>query len=257
MNLLAANLVDQFYMLIWPMLRIGSFMAFASIYSIRAVNLRVRLAITVCMTIFLVLQLRLDLPRIDPLSVDGLREIFNQLFIGFSMGLIMQLATASVVVAGQTVSNSIGLSLANMMDPSLGNVPVTSEFFTILATLIFVTTGGDLIVFGILLDSFHHFPIGENLMSQAMFGKMISWSAVIFFGAMLISLPVMVTLLFVNIGLGFVTRAAPSLNIFSVGFPAMLFSGFVILWLAIPNILDRINWVWIQAFNQLRDMMLH
>jgi len=120
-----------------------------------------------------------------------------------------------------------------------------------------VTTGGDLIVFGILLDSFHHFPIGENLMSQAMYGKMITWSSVIFFGAMLISLPVMVTLLFVNIGLGFVTRAAPSLNIFSVGFPAMLFSGFVILWLAIPNILDRINWVWIQAFNQLRDMMLH
>ena len=150
MNLLAANLVEQFYSLIWPLLRISAFLTFASIYSIRAVNLRVRITLALVLTIFLVLQLRLDLPKIDPLTVEGLREIFNQLFIGFTMALIMQLATASVVVAGQAVSNSMGLSIANMIDPTLGSVPLTSQFFTILGTLIFVSTGGDLIVFGIL-----------------------------------------------------------------------------------------------------------
>ena len=115
MNLLAANLVDQFFTLIWPLLRISAFLTFASIYSIRAVNLRVRITLALVLTIFLVLQLRLELPRIDPLTVEGLREIFNQLFIGFTMALIMQLATASVVVAGQAVSNSMGLSIANMI----------------------------------------------------------------------------------------------------------------------------------------------
>jgi flagellar biosynthetic protein FliR len=77
-----------------------------------------------------------------------------------------------------------------------------------------------------------------------------------FLASMLIALPVLITLLFVNVGLGFVTRAAPSLNIFSVGFPAMVLSGFLILWLALPNVIGRINWLWVQTFNQLRSLLL-
>ena len=256
MNFLAANLVDQFYALIWPLLRISAFLTFASIYSIRAVNLRVRITLALALTVFLVFQMRMELPRIDPLSLLGLREIFNQLFIGFTLAMIMQLATASLVVAGQVISNAMGLSIANLIDPNLGNVPLTSQFLTILGTLIFLTTGGDLIVFGILLDSFQHFPIGQNIFSQDVMGKMTAWSSIVFVGAVLVSLPVMITLLFVNIGLGFVTRAAPSLNIFSVGFPAMMFTGFIILWLAIPSMLSRVDWLWVQTFNQMRDLIL-
>jgi len=85
---------------------------------------------------------------------------------------------------------------------------------------------------------------------------MTAWSSIVFVGAVLVSLPVMITLLFVNIGLGFLTRAAPSLNIFSVGFPAMMFTGFIILWLAIPSMLSRVDWLWVQTFNQMRDLIL-
>ena len=73
-----------------------------------------------------------------------------------------------------------------------------------------------------------------------------------FIGALLVAMPIMVTLLLINIGLGVATRAAPSLNIFSVGFPAMIFGGFVILFLAMPNIATRIQWLWTQGFNQVR-----
>jgi flagellar biosynthetic protein FliR len=72
----------------------------------------------------------------------------------------------------------------------------------------------------------------------------------------LIALPVMMTLLFVNVGLGFVTRAAPSLNIFSVGFSAMLMAGFVILWLALPSTVGRMNWLWVQTYAQMRNLLL-
>jgi flagellar biosynthetic protein FliR len=150
----------------------------------------------------------------------------------------------------------MGLTMANMIDPTLGNVPVLSQFFTLLGTLVFLAIGGHLIVFGILLESFTQFPIGQSLMTQAFMGKMIAWSGMMFLASMLIALPVLITLLFVNVGLGFVTRAAPSLNIFSVGFPAMVLSGFLILWLALPNVIGRINWLWVQTFNQLRSLLL-
>lgn len=254
MNLLMLDLVDRFYALIWPLLRISAFMGFASIFSIRAVNLRLRILISFGLTVFISMQI--DIPKLDPATVLGLKEIFNQIFIGFSMAMVMQLATAALVIAGQALSGSMGLTMANLIDPTLGNVPVLSQFFTLLGTLVFLAIGGHLIVFGILLESFQQFPIGQSLMTQEFMGKMISWSAMMFLASLLISLPVLITLLFVNIGLGFVTRAAPSLNIFSVGFPAMVLSGFLVLWLALPNVIGRINWLWVQTFNQLRSLLL-
>jgi flagellar biosynthetic protein FliR len=253
MNLEMLNLLDKFYSLVWPMLRISAFLTFSSIFSIRAVSLRIRVSISIVLTVFL--SLHMDIPRIDPVTADGLKEIVNQLFVGLVMAMIMQLASASIVVAGQAVSGSMGLSMANMVDPTMGNVPVISQFFTILGTLVFLSIGGHLIVFGLLLESFTLFPIGKSLMTQELLGKIISWGALMFVSALLISLPVVITLLFVNIGSGFITRAAPSLNIFSVGLPALLLSGFVVLWLSIPSVIQRISWLWVQTFNQMRSIL--
>ena len=254
MNIEMLNLLDKFYALIWPMLRISAFLAFSSIFSIRAVNIRIRISIGLVLTIFLSMQL--EVPKIDPATAEGLKEIFNQLFIGFAMALIMQLTTAAIVLAGQAVSGSMGLSMATMVDPTMGSVPVVSQFFNILGTLVFLSIGGHLIVFGLLLESFTLFPIGKVLMTQDLLGKMTAWGAMMFVAALLISLPVVITLLFVNIGVGFITRAAPSLNIFSVGFPAILLSGFVVMWLAIPSMVNRMSWWWVQTFGQMRGMLL-
>jgi flagellar biosynthetic protein FliR len=133
---------------------------------------------------------------------------------------------------------------------------VVSQFFTILGTLVFLSIGGHLIVFGLLLESFTLFPIGKSLMTQDVLGKMTAWGAMMFVSALLIALPVVITLLFVNIGVGFVTRAAPSLQLFSVGLPAILLSGFIILWLSVPSIINRINWLWVQTFSQMRGMLV-
>ena len=255
LNVSLLELLDRFYALIWPLLRIGAFLAFSSLFSLRAVNLRIRVVIALVLTVFVAMQI--EIPRIDPVTVQGLETLFQQIFMGFTMGMIMQIATAAIVVAGQAVSGSMGLSMANMIDPNLGNVPVIAGLFTTLSTLVFMTTGGHLIVFGILLESFRQFPIGASFWSQALLGKMISWSALMFLAGLLISLPVVITLLFVNIGLGFVSRSAPSLNIFSVGFPAMVISGFAVLWLATPSIIERINWTWVRSFDQLRSMLLN
>jgi flagellar biosynthetic protein FliR len=65
----------------------------------------------------------------------------------------------------------------------------------------------------------------------------------------------MVALLFINIGLGVATRAAPSLNIFSVGFPAMIAAGFGVLMVALPSIGGRIQWLWLQGFIQVRTLV--
>jgi flagellar biosynthesis protein FliR len=92
-------------------------------------------------------------------------------------------------------------------------------------------------------------------MNQDAYGLIVRWSSMIFLGGLLLSLPVMVALLFINIGLGVVTRAAPSLNIFAVGFPAMIIAGFFVLFVSMDSIGGRISWLWVQGFATLRALL--
>ncbi len=253
MNVLAADIVERFYTFLWPMLRISALMIAAPIFSLSAFNLRLRILMALVMT-WLVYPLH-TWPLLDPSSAPGLIEVFNQIMIGAVMGLILQIVVAALVVGGQSISAAMGLSMANMIDPNMGNVPVISQLMIVMSTLIFVGFGGHAVLLGLISESFHSLPIGTSILNQNVYGRVLQWSSMVFLGAVLMALPVMVSLLFINVGLGVVTRAAPSLNIFAVGFPAMIIAGFLILIISMESIGHRIEWLWVQGFTVVRDVM--
>ena len=252
MNIAAIDIVERFYAFMWPMLRISALLLAAPVFSLTALTVRIRVLLALALSV-MVYPL-FTWPDIDPLSPAGLLEICNQLVIGVFMGLALQIVTAAVVVAGQTISNSMGLSMASLIDPNLGNVPVVAQFLLILSTLIFVSLGGHTMLLALILESFATLPVGSSLFGPQAYAQLVSWSSMIFLGALLTALPVMVTLLFMSIGLGVVTRAAPSLNIFSVGLPATIVVGFVVLLLSLANIGSRIQWLWLQGLLQIRSL---
>ena len=108
---------------------------------------------------------------------------------------------------------------------------------------------------GLILESFQSLPIGTSLINPDAYGIVIRWSSMIFMGGLLMALPVMVSLLFINVGLGVVTRAAPSLNIFAVGFPAMIFVGMFVLFMFMESVVGRMAWLWVQGFEVVRDLL--
>jgi flagellar biosynthetic protein FliR len=224
----------------------------APILSQNAINTRLRVLIALVLT-WLIYPLH-RWPLLDPVSAQGLLQVFNQVAIGATMGLVLQIVVAAVVLGGQSISSAMGLSMANMIDPNLGNVPVISQFLLVMSTLVFVGFGGHAILLGLVSESFHTIPIGTSMLNQAVLGKVLQWSSMMFLGALLMALPVMVFLLFINVGLGIVTRAAPSLNIFAVGLPAMMLAGFLVLILSLDAIGARIDWLWVHAFDVLRDL---
>jgi flagellar biosynthetic protein FliR len=253
MNFLAADIVERFYTFLWPMLRISALMITAPIFSLNAFNLRLRILIALVLA-WLVYPLH-RWPVLDPSTAPGLVEVFNQIMIGSVMGLILQVVIAAMVVGGQSIAAAMGLSMASMMDPNMGNVPVISQLMIVMSTLIFVGFGGHAIMLGLISESFNTLPIGTSILNQSIYGRVLQWSSMVFLGAVLMALPVMVSLLFINVGLGVVTRAAPSLNIFAVGFPAMIIAGFLILIISMSSIGARIEWLWVQGFNVVRDVM--
>ena len=253
MELLAADIVARFYTILWPMLRISALMITAPIFALRAFNVRLRVLLVVLLA--LMVYPMHTWPVIDPASAAGLKEMFNQIAIGAISGLILQMVTAAMVVAGQVIATSMGLAMASLMDPNMGNVPVISQFLVVLGSLIFVGSGGHVILLGLILESFHTLPIGTSIFAPESLGLLLRWSSMMFLGAVLISLPVMVAMLFINIGVGIITRAAPSLNIFSVGFPASVAVGFLILFAFLGSMIGRIDWLWVQSFSTLRELL--
>ena len=253
MSFLAADVIERFYTFLWPMLRISALMITAPIFSISAFNVRLRILMALVMAL-LVYPLH-TWPVIDPSTAQGLVEVFNQLMIGSVMGLILQVVVAALVVGGQSIAAAMGLSMASMVDPNMGSVPVISQLMIVMSTLIFVGFGGHAIMLGLISESFNSLPIGTSILNQNVYGRVLQWSSMVFLGAVLMALPVMVSLLFINVGLGIVTRAAPSLNIFAVGFPAMTLAGFLILIISLESIGARIEWLWVQGFNVVREVL--
>ncbi len=253
MELLVADIVGRFYTFLWPMLRIGALLVTAPVFALSAFNLRLRVLLALALTA-MVYPLHVW-PAIDPVSAAGLREIFNQIAIGALAGLTLQVVVAAMVVAGQAIASSMGLTMATMLDPNLGNVPVLSQFMIVLGSLVFVGSGGHAVLLGLILESFNFLPIGTSILTQDNLGLLVRWSSMMFLGSVLIALPVMVALLFINVGVGVMTRAAPSLNIFSVGLPASIAAGFVILIMFLGSMVGRIDWLWLQAFGTVRNLL--
>lgn len=253
-SFLVADIVQAFYTVVWPMIRISALLMTAPILSMKAVNLRIRVIVAIALTI--TIYPLIEWPILDPLSPNGLVEVFHQAMIGAVMGLMLQVVAAAFVVAGQSISTTMGLAMATMSDPNLGTVPVIGQLLTILASLLFLGSGGHIVLIEMLLESFRLLPIGQRLILPEIYQELIAWSSTIFLGAVLLALPIISIMLLINIGMGIVTRAAPQLNIFAVGFPAMIIVGLIVLISSLGGIGIRMQWLWNLGLQQIRISIL-
>ena len=251
MELLVTEVVERFYSFVWPMLRISAFFLVAPFFSLQVVTVRIRVLLAALLS--WMIYPFVEIPAIDPSTVTGLVEVFNQVLVGAIMGLILQVVTAALVVGGQTISMSMGLGMANMIDPNVGNVPLLSVFILIFSTLIFLGLGGHIIMLSLLIETFSVLPIGQTVVPSELFAFIIKWSSMTFLGAVLIALPVMVSLLFINLGIGVITRTAPALNIFAVGFPAMIIAGIILFSVSMTSIGYRVQWLWLKSLETIKE----
>jgi flagellar biosynthetic protein FliR len=254
-NFTEAQIQGQVASFIWPLLRISAMFVAVPLFSLRAVPARVRLILSVAMT-FVVMPLLPVFPAADMFSYEGIRVAIAQVMIGLSSGFIVQLVFAAVVFAGQGVALSMGLGFASMVDPQNGQqVPVVAQLYVITSTLIFLGLDGHLLLIKMLLDSFTSLPIGIDGITKTNIWALIAWSSRMFAGGLLLAMPVIVSLLLVNISFGVATRAAPQLNIFSVGFPVTLMLGIVLIWLTLPDVLDQFTGILTDAYDLIGQLL--
>jgi flagellar biosynthetic protein FliR len=185
----------------------------------------------------LVVPLLPPAPDISPFSLPGLQVLAQQVLIGVAFGFVLQLVFDAVGLAGQLLANTMGLSFAFNVDPLRGaSTAAIGQFYVVLMVLTFLVLDGHLAVIQLVVDGFRTLPVGmQGLGADGMLGVAATGS-LLFSGALSIALPGLTALLVANIGFGLISRAAPTLNIFAVGFPITIVFGLVVLQIGLPGV---------------------
>ena len=239
----------------WPLVRIAALLMAAPIFNIRQIPARVRILLAVLITL-IVHPVLPPAPVVPLLSSDAVLIAVQQIGIGVALGLMMQMAFNALIFGGQAMAYSMGLGFANMMDPANGvQVPVIAQFWLILAMLAFLLTNGHLVLISVLVDSFTVLPIAVDGLTRAGVWELLSWASRMFAAGLVMALPVIFSLLLINIGMGVVTRAAPQLNIFAVGFPVTMLLGFVLIWITLPQVMTSFGRLVLETFSQAAVVM--
>ena len=241
---------------IWPLIRIGAMAAAAPILSSRQTPVIYRLGLVLVLT-WLVMPVIPAPPLVDTFSHQAFLMVLQQILIGVVMGFVLQMVFGALVFGGQVIAYSMGLGFAAMMDPQNGvQVPVVAQFYLILATILFLVLDGHLVLIELLVQSFHTFPIAVDGISRNGLSDILVWGSSMFSGGLLMALPVMGALLLVNLGMGVITRAAPQLNIFAVGFPLTMLIGFLLMWASLPSLMDNYQNLLAAGFSLIRRLLL-
>jgi len=238
---------------ILPLFRIGAVLMTMPIFGTTLVPSRIRLYFALAITLVVMPGLP-PMPPVQALDLSALLLIAEQIIIGALMGLSLQLFFQAFVVAGQIISIQMGMGFASMVDPTNGvSAAVIGQFLTMLVTLLFLGMNGHLVVFEVLTESFTTLPVGSAMLVNHFWdiANKMGW---VLGAAMLLVMPAITALLVVNIAFGVMTRAAPQLNIFSIGFPLTLVLGLVIFWVSLGDILNQYQPLATEALQLLRDM---
>ncbi|NVK31751.1 MAG: flagellar biosynthetic protein FliR [Gammaproteobacteria bacterium] len=220
--------------LLWPLMRISAMLLAMPVMGANAMPVRIRVMYAFFLS-FTIAPLIPEVPEVDLLSGTAVLIALHEVILGAAIGLCLQFIFVSLIAAGEQMALSMGLGFATMIDPANGvSVPVLGQLLMIIGALLYFVSGLHGQVIETLLASFFKAPVQTMAFDKDIFFQIASAMSFVAMSAVLISLPITASVLLVYVGLGVMTRAAPQMNIFSVGFPVTLMTGIIGVLLLMP-----------------------
>jgi flagellar biosynthetic protein FliR len=222
-----AQLTEWLSPLMWPFLRTLAVFTSAPVFSSRAFPVRARIALA----FFVALAAQPTLGSQPVISITGagaMGAVVQQVGVGLAIGFVVRVVFAAVELAGEVVGFQMGLNFASFFDPSLNTQSsAVARFFGQMASFMFVVMNGPMLVLMAVLTSFVSFPVDQNFLEALKHMKIVDLGADLFASGLWIALPMVGMLMFANLALGVVSRVAPQMNIYAIGFPITLTVGLV------------------------------
>jgi flagellar biosynthetic protein FliR len=214
-------------------LRIGAFLVASPFFGSRMVPLTVRIVFSIAVGLGIMSQI--EFPDLQILMGATLLPIvFQEVFVGLACGMVLSICFSSVILAGEKIAATSGLAFAAQIDPVSGaQSPVISQIFQLFLLILFFSLNGHLVIFDLIFKSFELVPLGSFYEFESVIEKSLQSSNTLYYNAVIIVLPIVSILFFMNLGIGFITKSAPQLNLFSFGFPLTILGTFFALYFSV------------------------
>ncbi|MDV7103209.1 flagellar biosynthetic protein FliR [Vibrio sp. TH_r3] len=236
----------------WPFTRISAMFMVMTVTGARFVSTRIRLYLSLAVTLAVMPAIPAVTTSIELVSLAGFLTTLEQLIIGVAMGMVTQFILQTFVMLGQILGMQASLGFASMVDPANGqNTPLLGQLFMFLATMFFLATDGHLKMISLVVMSFKTLPIGTGSLTNTDFRELSLWLGTMFKTALSMSLSGIIALLTVNLSFGVMTRAAPQLNIFSLGFAFALMVGLLLCWYIMLGLYSHYELYWVEGEQQI------
>ncbi|HVO90983.1 MAG TPA: flagellar biosynthetic protein FliR [Casimicrobiaceae bacterium] len=236
---------------LYPFVRVLALMSAAPLFSHASVPFPVRIGLALVITLVIAPTLPAA-PFVSPFSALGVIEVVTQVLIGVAIGLTMQIVFAAVELAGDLIGLQMGLSFAGFIDPeNAEQSPLIGSFLSIGLMLLFLSLNGHLALVAALRGSFDSLPIAATAWRGIDSARLVATASGMFATGLSLALPIVGALLVVNLALGVLSRTAPQLNLFAVGFPLTLLVGLLMLLLAAPFAMPALTSVLEQGLSIL------
>lgn len=229
-----AQLIAWISPVLWPFLRVLAVFTAAPIFSSKAFPLRARIALA----FFIAFAAQPSLQGQPIISITGpeaMGAVIQQVGIGLAIGFTVRLVFAAVELAGEVVGFQMGLGFASFFNPALNTQSsAVARFFGHMAAFLFVVMNGHVLVLMAVIKSFEAFPVDQNFLEALQQMKLYNLGSDLFASGLWIALPMVGMLMFANLALGIVSRVAPQMNIYAIGFPITLAVGLIGITATLP-----------------------
>lgn len=240
---------------LWPLTRILGLIATAPVFSNSSIPRRIKIGFGILLALMVAPSIQTP-TGLEPLSLEGLLILVQQMLIGIAMGFSMRLIFSAVELGGEVASLTMGLGFATFYNPqSQGRSAAVSQFFSLVTLMIFLAANVHLALLSTLIDSFTTMPITVGPMSSNITEQVLHWAARLFSAGMQLSLPIVAALLITNMALAILTRAAPQLNLFGIGFPITLAIGFSMMGLTLPYLATPLTNLFQESLMMIRQLV--
>lgn len=230
----SAQLNAWIVLLLWPATRMLATIAVTPLFGHANTPVTVKLGLGLLLAIAVAPALP-PLPAVAPFSAEGILILIQQILIGLAIGFTMKLVFSAVELAGELAALTMGLSFASFFDPnSQSEASSVSQLFGWLALMVFVSSNLHLALLASLADSFSTLPISATPVGIGPFKIVAMMGGRVISIGLQLALPIIAALLVTNLALGLLTKAAPQLNLFGIGFPITLAVGFLMIGLVLP-----------------------
>ena len=223
--------------------RMVAFLVIAPPFSYNAFPLRIKAMLAIGLSLAVSPRAALDYVSQDTVTFVG--ALVLEILVGAILGFLVYIVFAAIQAAGGLIDMFSGFSMAQGFDPqSMINGAQFTRLFQMTSLALLFASGGYQLIIGGLVRTFTAIPIGGGLDLAIPVQEIIAATSQMFLAAVQIAGPLLVVLFLADAGLGLLTRVAPALNAFALGFPLKILITLILvssIYMALPGIVSMLT----------------